>query len=283
MPELPELEALVRTIDAPLTAAPIARAPSAHFAVMKTAVPPLAGLTGKRFTCARRRAKWLLFDVDDGTTLAVHLMTMGRIGYHAPGEKRPRGAVLAVELADGGALMATEGGTRKSMRVGVYDPSGLEALLGHLGPEPLDPAFDRAALDAVLDRDARQLNALLRDGRAIAGIGRAFADEILHAARLSPFAGSRRLDDDERERLYAAIRGQLEAGIAHCLEHGGPRLPQKNDVRLLRIHGHDGEPCPSCGETLRFVDFESNRIVYCPREQTGGRVLADRRMSRLLR
>jgi len=283
MPELPELEALVETIGPPLQASPVARTPRAHFAVLKTGAPPLDALTGRSFTGVRRRGKHLLFEAGD-LTLAVHLMTMGRIGWYAPDtSKRPKGPVLEVHLADGGALLATEGGTRKSMRVGLYDAAGLEGLLGHLGPEPLDEAFDLAALHAVLDKATRQLNALLRDGREIAGIGRAFADEILHAARLSPFQLSTRIDEEGRERLFVALKEVLERGVAECRERQGSVLPLKNDGRLLRIHGHDGEPCPRCGETLKFVDFESNRIVYCPHCQTGGNVLADRRMSRLLR
>jgi formamidopyrimidine-DNA glycosylase len=283
MPELPELEALVAAIGPPLQSAPIARTPRAHFAVLKTGAPPLGALTGRTFTAVRRRGKHLLFDAGD-LTLAVHLMTMGRIGWYSPETaKRPKAPVLEVHLADGSALLATEGGTRKNLRVGVYDAAGLEGLLGHLGPEPLDDAFDLAALEAVLDRTPRQLNTMLRDGRAIAGIGRAFADEILHTAKLSPFTLSTRLDADGRARLHTAIREVLERGVAECVERQGTVLPSRNDGRLLRIHGHDGEPCPRCSETLRFIDFESNRIVYCPRCQTGGKVLADRRMSRLLR
>jgi formamidopyrimidine-DNA glycosylase len=283
MPELPELEALVTAIAPSVERSPIARTPRAHFAALKTGAPPLDTLTGRQFTAVRRRGKHLLFEAAD-LTLAVHLMTMGRIGYYEPdGAKRPKATVLEVHFADGGALLATEGGTRKSMRVGLYDAAGLEGLLGHLGPEPLDDAFDLEALAAVLDHAPRQLNALLRDGRAIAGIGRAFADEILHAAMLSPFAISTRLDPEGRARLYTAIREVLQRGVAECTERQGLVLPVKNDGRLLRIHKHDGEPCPRCSETLRFIDFEANRIVYCPRCQTGGKVLADRRMSRLLR
>ena len=283
MPELPELEALVRTIGAAVCSSPVDAPPRAHFAVLKNAIPPLATLVGRTFDRAWRRGKHLLFDAGDAT-LAIHLMTMGRIGYYPPDQtKRPRGAVLEVAFADGGALLATEGGTRKAMRVGLYEPAGVAALVGHLGPEPLPPSFDRAAFDAILDREGRQLNALLRDGRAIAGIGRAFADEILHEARLSPFQHSQRLDDAGRERLLIAIRAILERGIATCLERQGPVLPAKNDARLLRIHHNDGKPCPRCGETLRFIDYEANRIVYCANCQTGGRILADRRMSRLLK
>ena len=283
MPELPELDALVTAIGPPLTTVPVARTPRTHFAVLKTGAPPLDALTGRTFTGVRRRGKHLLFDAGD-LTLAVHLMTMGRIGWYAPETaRRPKTPVLEVHFADGGALLATEGGTRKRLRVGLYDAAGLDGLLGHLGPEPLDDAFDLAAFEAVLDRAPRQLNTLLRDGRAIAGIGRAFADEILHAAMLSPFTISTRLDAAARTQLCTAIREVLERGLAECKERQGLVLPLRNDGRLLRIHGHDGEPCPRCADPLRFIDFESNRIVYCARCQTGGKVLADRRMSRLLR
>jgi formamidopyrimidine-DNA glycosylase len=283
MPELPELEALVRAMDAPLAAAPIEGAPTAHFAVLKTADPPLAGLAGRRLLGARRRGKYLLFDADDGSTLAVHLMSGGRVGYAGPGERKPGNAVLSVPFADGGALVVTEAGRRKNVRVHLLREAGLESLLDGLGPEPLDPEFDAAALDAMLDARPRQLNSLLRDQRVVAGIGRAFADEILHAAQLSPFAISNRLDADARARLLQAIREVLAHGIEACAAKQGTRLPAKNDARPLHIHGHDGEPCPRCGAELRFVDFESNRIVYCPACQTGGRELADRRLSRLLR
>ncbi len=285
MPELPELEALARAFDAPLRTAPVAGTPTAHFAVLKTFQPPLAGLAGRSFSGARRRGKYLLFDVEDRTTLLVHLMSAGRIGYHPPDAKQPKaaGAALRVAFADGGSLVATEGGTKKRMRVGLYTAEGLAEPLDGLGPEPLDDDFDRDALDAVLDADARRLHPLLRDQRAIAGIGRAFANEILHAARLSPFALSDRLDDEARDRLLTAIRETLGHALAVCEQRMGPRLPPKNDARPLLIHRHEGEPCPRCGETLRFVDYEEHRVVYCPHCQTDGRLLADRRLSRLLK
>ena len=285
MPELPELEALVRALDGPLQAAPVTGTPTAHFAVLKTFQPPLSGLDGRRFTGARRRGKYLLFDVEDGTTLSMHLMSAGRVGYHAPEARQPKGtgAALRVAFADGGSLVATEGGTKKRMRVGLYTAEGLAELLDGLGPEPLDPSFDRAALDAVLDAAAHRLHPLLRDQRAVAGIGRAFANEILHAAQLSPFALSDRVDDAGRDRLLEAIRDTLGHALEVCEQRMGPQLPARNDARPLRIHKHEGEPCPRCAETLRFVDYEEHRIVYCPRCQTGGRLLADRRMSRLLK
>jgi formamidopyrimidine-DNA glycosylase len=283
MPELPELEALVRALDGPVTAAPIDAAPTVHWAVLKTFTPPVAGLAGRRFTRAHRRGKYLLFEVDDGTTLLLHLMSAGRLAYHAPGAKTPRTPILHVPFEDGAALVAVEGGTKKRARIGLHTPESLAAALEGLGPEPLDEGFDRAALDAVLDGASRRLHPLLRDQRSIAGIGRAFANEILHAARLSPFALSDRLDDGERQRLYNAMRQTLAHALEVCAAKQGPRLPQRNDARPLLVHARDGEPCPRCGETLRFVDYEEHRIVYCPPCQTGGRQLADRRLSRLLK
>ena len=151
------------------------------------------------------------------------------------------------------------------------------------GPEPLEPEFDRAALDAMLDARPRQLNSLLRDQRSVAGIGRAFADEILHEARLSPFAISTAARPRGAAIACTTRSARCSAAATLACAKQGTRLPAKNDARPLRVHGHDGDPCPRCGETLRFVDFESNRIVYCPTCQTAGRELADRRLSKLLR
>jgi formamidopyrimidine-DNA glycosylase len=283
MPELPELEALARAIAPPVCASPINGSPRVHFAVLKTATPAIGALAGERFTSVTRRAKYLAFAVHEELTLVVHLMSAGRIGYYPAGSKQPRAAVLEVRFADGGLLAATESGTRKAMRVGVYGHAGREALFAPLGLEPLSDAFDTAALVEITRRAPRQLNALLRDGRMIAGIGRAFADEILHAARLSPFAISTKLDADAVGRLYDAIRGVLAAAVETCEHDQGLALPARNTIRPLRIHGHAGEPCPRCATPMGFVDFEANRIVYCAACQTAGRVLADRRMSRLLK
>ena len=283
MPELPELEALARALAPHVTASPISASPTAHFAVLKTFDPPLAGMTGTSIVATGRRAKTLLFPLSDGTTLAIHLMSAGRLAWLAPDAKRVSRPMLLVPFADGSALQATEGGTKKRMRIGLYDDAGVAALLDGLGPEPLDDDFTPAVLSEILDVANRQLHPLLRDQRAIAGIGRAFANEILWAARLSPFALSPRLDDEERLRLYEAIRTVLADATAMCLERQGPALPQRNDKRPLAIHGKDGQPCPRCFSTLQFVDFEEHRIVYCPTCQTGGRLLADRRLSRLLK
>ena len=283
MPELPELEALARSLAHRVTLAPIGGVPVAHFAVLKTFEPPLTGLAGTTIVGAGRRGKHLLFPISDGTTLAIHLMSAGRLNWLPAGAKRAAKPMLLVPFADGTALQATEGGTKKRMRVGLYDDPGLQTYLAGLGPEPLSDDFTPQRLGEILDAANRQLHPLLRDQRAIAGIGRAFANEILWAARLSPFALSRRVSEEERLRLHGAIRSVLGDALAACEAGSGTPLPPRNDKRPLHIHRHEGEPCPRCGATLQFVDFEEHRIVYCPACQTDGRLLADRRLSRLLK
>jgi formamidopyrimidine-DNA glycosylase len=262
---------------------PIAALPVVHFAITKTADPPLSSLVGESFTGAGRRAKRMLFPTTADTTLLVHLMTAGRMSFVEPGEKRPPQPVFVLQFEDGGELAITERATRKQMRLGLYRNADLEAELDGLGPEPLASGYDVAALREALARGG-QLHGLLRDQRAVAGIGRAYANEILHSAQLSPFALADRLTDEQVVRLYTAMRESLTDGIERFRRHG-PKMPQsKAKVKgLYDIHGHAGEPCPRCREELRFVDFAEHTIVYCPACQTGGTVYADRRRSRLLR
>jgi formamidopyrimidine-DNA glycosylase len=182
--------------------------------------------------------------------------------------------MFRVGFADGGELDLTEAGKKKRAGVWLLTPAQLDAELAHLGPDALD--VDAETLAAVLRRERRQLHPLLRDQRALAGIGRAHANEILWEARLSPFRLSTDLDDAEVEQLATTIREDL----GRALEL---RLAGKADADVYRVHGRFGEPCPRCGETLRRVDFEEHTITYCPACQTGGRILKDRRLSRLLR
>jgi formamidopyrimidine-DNA glycosylase len=282
MPELPELEALAQALDPLVVRAPIDAPPFVHFAVGKTHDPPIAGLAGRRFVGARRRAKRMLFDADDGTTLVVHLMTAGRMAFVEPGAKRPGPPVLTVPFSDGSELVVSERATRRQVRVGLYTRDGLEAELAGLGPEPLDDAFDVPALQHALAHGG-QLHTLLRDQRAIAGIGRAYANEILHAAQLSPFAPADRLAPDEVERLYVAIREVLTQGIEDFRQFGARMALDKKATGIYHVHRRAGEPCPRCQEPLQRVDFAHHEIVYCPACQTGGKVYADRRRSRLLK
>ena len=275
MPEFPEIEALRRALDERVRAAPVAKAGPAHVATLKTFDPPLAVLEGRRFAGAERRGKHLLFPTEDGDlVLHVHLMSAGRLRFHESGEKQPKTPAFKLTLEDGGTLVLTEGGPKKRAKVGVYRPEAIEAELAHLGPEANE--LDTERLGEILQADSRRLHAMLRDQRVAAGIGRAWVNEILHRARLSPYALSTELDDDETARLEAAIREVLAEGL-ELRERGVP------DKKAYRIHNHLGEPCFVCGTPIERVDFEEHTIFYCPECQTGGRVLKDRRLSRLLR
>lgn len=275
MPELPEVEAWVRGLDEDVARAPIERARAEHVATLKSFDPPPAALEGRRLAGARRRGKNLLFPTDDGElVLRVHLMSAGRLRYVAPGGKPPRTSMFRVRFTDGGELVLTEAGKRRRAGVWVLTPAALELELAHLGPDALD--LDAATLATILGRERRQLHPLLRDQRALAGIGRAHANEVLWRARLSPFRLSTELSDDEVKRLAAAIHEDLERALEL-------RLAGKGDEAVYEVHGRFGQPCPACGDTLRRVDFEEHTITYCAACQTGGRILKDRRLSRLLR
>jgi formamidopyrimidine-DNA glycosylase len=275
VPELPEVEAWVRALDAPVSAFPIDQAGPAHIATLKTFEPPLSALAGRRFAGARRRGKNLLFPTDDGElVLRVHLMSAGRLRYLAPEGKGPKTPAFRLRFANGGQLVLTESSRKKRAGVWLLEPDALEAELAHLGQDALD--LDAPALAEILARESRRLHALLRDQRAIAGIGRAHANEILLRARLSPFALSSQLDDDDTERLAAAIHDDLTRAL-DLREQG------KGDRAVYLVHDRLGEPCPQCGTPIARVDYEEHTVYYCPTCQTGGRVLKDRRLSRLLR
>lgn len=275
MPELPEVEAWVRELDPLVSRSPIERAGPAHIATLKTFDPPLPALDGRRFAGARRRGKNLLFPLEgDDLVLRVHLMSAGRLRFLPAGSKGPKTRMFRVRFAGGDELILTEAGKKKRAGVWLVTPAELEEDLAHLGPDALE--LDTAALAEILRRERRQLHPLLRDQRAIAGIGRAHANEILLRARLSPFKASTELAEEEIERLATAIREDLERAL-ELRERG------KGDVAVYRVHDRLGEPCPQCGTPIARVDFEEHTIYYCASCQTGGRILKDRRLSRLLR
>jgi formamidopyrimidine-DNA glycosylase len=275
MPELPEMEAWRRQLNDPVSAFPVAKAGPAHIATLKTFDPPLSALEGRRFRGAERRGKRLLFPTEDGElVLLIHLMTAGRLKYLQAGEKAPKAPAFALEFAGGSKLILTENAKKKRAGVWLLTPDNVQEEVGHLGPEAL--GIDADALADILRRESRRLHALLRDQRAIAGIGRAWANEILHTARLSPYALSTDLSDEEVERLAAAINEEMRRGL-ELRERGA------SDVKTYRVHNRLGQPCHLCGMPIAQVDFEEHTIYYCPDDQTGGRVLKDRRLSRLLR
>jgi formamidopyrimidine-DNA glycosylase len=275
MPELPEMEAWRRQLNDPVSALPIAHAGPAHIATLKKFDPPLDALEGRRFRGAERRGKRLLFPTDDTKfVLLVHLMTAGRLKFLQAGEKGPKTPAFAVEFQGGSKLVLTENARKKRAGVWLLTPEAAEAELAHLGPEALGLGPER--LGEIVHAESRRLHALLRNQHVIAGIGRAWANEILHEAKLSPYALSADLEDEEVERLAAAMDSELERGLE--LREAGA-----SDERTYRVHRRLGEPCHVCGTPIAQVDFEEHTIYYCPGCQTGGRVLKDRRLSRLLR
>jgi formamidopyrimidine-DNA glycosylase len=275
VPELPEVEAWVRGLDGPVSGSPIDRTGPAHIATVKTFDPPMTTLEGRRFAGARRRGKNLLFPtVDDELVLRVHLMSAGRLRHLAQGTKKPKSPAFSLQFADGGELVLTEAGKKKRAGVWLLTAEALDAELAHLGPDALD--LDANSLGEILRQQPHRLHPLLRDQRAIAGIGRAHANEILLRARLSPFKLSTELDDDEVAGLATAMRDDLERALEL-------RLRGKGDADVYVVHNRLGEPCPQCGTPIARVDYEEHTIYYCPSCQTGGRVLKDRRLSRLLR
>ena len=275
MPELPEVEAWVRELDPLVSRSPIAKAGPAHIASLKTFAPPLSALDGERFAGSGRRGKNLLFPVSgEDLVLRVHLMSAGRLRHLEPGAKRPKTPMFRLGFSDGGELVLTEAGKKKRAGVWLVTGEQLAADLSHLGPDALE--LDTAGLAEILRRERRQLHPLLRDQRALAGIGRAHANEILLRARLSPFKASTELSGEELERLSTAMRDDLTRAL-ELRERG------KGDDAVYLVHNRLGQPCPQCGTPIARVDFEEHTIYYCPSCQTSGRTLKDRRLSRLLR
>jgi formamidopyrimidine-DNA glycosylase len=275
MPELPEMEAWRRALNDPVSAFPIEKAGPAHIATLKTFDPPLSALEGRRLSGAERRAKRLLFPTDDGElVLLIHLMSAGRLRYLKFGEKGPKTPAFRLVFQGGGQLVLTEGGRKKRAGVWLLTPEAAQEELAHLGPEALGLGTER--LGEILAEEPRRLHSLLRDQRIIAGIGRAWANEILHTAQLSPFAPAQGVSPEEVRTLAEAIDSELERGL-ELRERG------VNDKRTYRVHDKLGEPCHVCGAPIARVDFEEHTIYYCPQCQTGGRILKDRRLSKLLR
>ena len=275
MPELPEMEAWRRALNDPVSAFPIVKAGPAHVATLKTFDPPLSTLEGRRLAGVERRAKRLLFPTEDGELVVlVHLMTAGRLKFLQFGERGPKTPAFRLVFEGGSQLVLTEAGAKKRAGVWLLTPEEAERELAHLGPEALGIGTGR--LGAICAAESRRLHSMLRDQRVIAGIGRAWANEILHHAKLSPYELTRDVTPEQVEQLADAIDGELLRGL-ELRERG------TNDKRTYRVHNKLGEPCHVCGAPIARVDFEEHTIYYCPECQTGGRVLKDRRMSRLLR
>jgi len=282
VPELPEVEITARRLDGALRGAQIESALAPGINALKTFDPPLDALAGRAITGVGRRGKNLVIDVSGDLALLVHLMSAGRLQlFDKRAGPRDRTSRLLLRIADGRELRLREFGTKQAAWVKLLRADELEAdeALAKLGPEawPQPPLELRMMLDAP-----RPLHTLLRDQRVIAGIGRSWVDEILWTARLSPFKRGDDLDEDEIAALRAAITAVLDRAIEHY--ERVIALPIADKLPLpLEVHRRQGEPCPRCGATIEAVHYEDYIMCYCPAEQTGGKVLKDRRLSRLLK
>ena len=288
MPELPEVEALAQFLTERAAGRAVAAVDIGAISALKTVDPAPAALVGRTVTGVTRHGKWLDLATDAGPHLVWHLSRAGWVRWYdtVPATVvRPGRSPIALRLrlvGDAGGFDLTEAGTRRRVAVHVGGDPAEVALIASLGVDPLSAQLTVEALAHLLGARNQQLKGLLRDQRQIAGIGNAYSDEILHAARMSPFALSRSLDHDDVTRLHAVIGSVL----AHALQAAGGRpAAQLKDAkrRGMQVHGRAGLPCPACGDTVRAVSFADSALQYCPTCQTGGKPLADRRMSRLLR
>lgn len=285
MPELPEVESLVRYLSARMVGCRVAGLELASVAALKTYDPPPTALGGLEVTGLGRRGKFLYVDCD-GVFLVLHLARAGWLRWYdalSPKPPRPGGPIaLRLRLVEGGGFDATEAGTKKGLA--AYVVRSLDAVPGiaGLGIDPLDPAFDVAALAAMVRGRNSQVKGLLTDQSLIAGVGNAYSDEALHLARLSPFKMSSSLTDEEIGRLHAAAVAVLQDAVERSKDTPAGELKSEKKSGL-RVHGKTGLPCPVCGDEIREVSFADKSLQYCATCQTGGKPLADRRLSRLLK
>ncbi len=293
MPELPEVQALALALAARSAGHRIERCELASFAALKTVDPPLDALVERTVSGVERRGKFVCVPTTapgEGTAelwLVVHLARGGWIRWSdalPPGRSRPTRSPLAlrVRLDDGSGWDVTEMGTEKRLALWVVTaPTEVPAVAG-LGVDPLDPGFTVAALDGLVAASRSTVKTLLTTQSVIAGVGNAYSDEALHRARLSPYKRADSLDAEESRRLHDAVVGVLTEAVERS-EGLGPADLKDDKRRAMQVHGRAGELCPVCGDTVREVSFASKSLQYCPTCQTGGKILADRRLSRLLK
>ncbi|MGH3940520.1 MAG: Fpg/Nei family DNA glycosylase [Pseudonocardiaceae bacterium] len=284
MPELPEVEALAQHLRAHAVGRVVTRVDVASIQVLKTVTPSITALYERTVTDAGRRGKFLMLHTD-GPALVIHLARAGWLRWSdflAPAPPKPgKGPIgLRVHLSGGVGFDLTEAGTQKRLAVYVVDDVETVPGIARLGPDAL--ALSREELAELLRGRTERLKTALTDQTVLAGIGNAYSDEVLHAARLSPYAISGRLSEQALDQLHDALQRVLRAAMARCVGQDAARL--KGEKRAgLAVHARTGLPCPICGDTIREVSFTDRTFQYCPTCQTGGKPLADRRLSRLLR
>jgi len=284
---MPEVQGLVDFLRERATGLTVTKVSVANIAALKTYDPPIDAMTGATVTGAQRHGKFVDLETDVGAHLIFHLAKAGWLRWYdqlpatviRPG-KTP--IALRVGFDDGSGFDLTEAGTKKSLAYyAARSPADVPGV-ARLGPDPLDASFTRDTFAGLLAGRRTQIKGVLRDQSIIAGIGNAYSDEILHAAKMSPYALAASLTDAEIDRLYAAMQQTLAEAVAAA--SGKPPADLKDAKRRgMAVHGRRGEACPVCGDEVRSVFFADNSLEYCPTCQTGGKILADRRLSRLLK
>lgn len=287
MPEMPEVQGLVDFLGERVVGRTVTRTSVAAIAALKTYDPPNTALHGEVVTGSERRGKFVVLALGDDLNLVFHLAKAGWLRWYeelpaTPIKPGKSPIALRVALDDGSGFDLTEAGTKKSLAVYVVRDADEVPGIARLGPDPLDQTFTRDVFAGLLEGKRTQIKGLLRDQAVIAGIGNAYSDEILHAARMSPYAIAATLDADDVDRLFTAMQSTLREAVAEA--SGKPPADLKDAKRRgMQVHARRGEACPVCGDTVRSVFFADRSLEYCPTCQTGGKILADRRLSRLLK
>jgi formamidopyrimidine-DNA glycosylase len=286
MPELPEVQALVDFLSTRTDGLVVTGVELGSISVLKTFNPPPQALEGLPVDAVRRHGKFIDLDCS-GTHLVFHLARAGWLRWSdaiSPTTLRPGKSPIAlrVRFSDGSGFDLTEAGTKKRLAAYIVNDPAEVPGIASLGPDPLAPEFTREVFGGLLHGRRSQVKGVLRDQSVIAGVGNAYSDEVLHVAKMSPFAIAATLDEAAVDRLYAALRETLSAAVIAA--SGKPAAELKDAKRAgMRVHGRTGETCPECGDTVREVSFADSSLQYCATCQTGGKPLADRRMSRLLK
>jgi DNA-formamidopyrimidine glycosylase len=287
MPELPEVESLAAFLRTHAVGHAVARADAASFSVLKTFDPPLTALTGQMITEVGRHGKFLDLSTDHGLHLIMHLARAGWLRWRedlptAPPKPGKSPLAFRLRLDDGSGFDLTEQGTKKRLAVYlVRDPDDVPGV-ATLGPDPLAADFTLETLAGLLTGRRMQIKGVLRDQSIIAGIGNAYSDEVLHVAKMSPFKIAASLTPDDVAVLYDAIKTTLGEAVERSAGLAAADLKGEKKSGL-RVHGRAGQECPVCGDTIKEVSFADSALQYCPTCQTGGKPLADRRLSRLLK
>ena len=283
MPELPDIAAYISALESRIVAQPLGRVRLASAFLVRTAEPPLTDVEGRIVRELRRIGKRIAIGLEDDLWLVLHLMIAGRLHWRPPAAKLSGRQSLAAFDFPNGSLVLTEAGTKRR--------ASLHVLTGEAGLRSVDPggidifASDFTTFRAALTAENRTLKRALTDPRLLSGIGNAYSDEILHAAQLSPITLTHKLEFRGWERLFAATRHTLELWIDRLRAESGGGFPEKVTAfrKDMAVHGRYGEPCPRCGEKIQRIRYADNETNYCARCQTGGKLLADRSLSRLLR